>query len=130
LRYLLDSNAVISMLRGHVGLIGHLRRHDPDDIGISAIVEHELHYGAHKGGRTRANLERLAELRFAVLEFDAEDGRRSGELRAVLAAIGRPIGPYDVLIAGQALARGLTLITHNTREFRTVPGLRVEDWEG
>jgi tRNA(fMet)-specific endonuclease VapC len=68
-------------------------------------------------------------LRFAVLEFDKEDARRAGEVRALLASKGTPIGPYDVLIAGQALARGLVLVTDNTGEFRRVPRLRVENWQ-
>jgi tRNA(fMet)-specific endonuclease VapC len=72
---------------------------------------------------------RIEALRFEVVEFDREDARKAGELRASLAASGTPIGPYDVLIAGQALARGLVLITHNMREFRRVPDLAIEDWE-
>ena len=68
-------------------------------------------------------------LRFEVLEFDREDALHSGQLRAELALSGTPIGPYDVLIAGQAIARGLTLITHNLREFQRAPGLQVDDWE-
>jgi tRNA(fMet)-specific endonuclease VapC len=64
-----------------------------------------------------------------VLEFDKEDARKAGEIRALLISRGTPIGPYDVLIAGQALARHMTLITHNTDEFGRVPGLQIEDWE-
>jgi tRNA(fMet)-specific endonuclease VapC len=68
-------------------------------------------------------------LQFEVLDFDRENARQAGELRTRLAAAGTPIGAYDVLIAGQALARALTLVTHNTGEFQRVPGLRIEDWE-
>jgi tRNA(fMet)-specific endonuclease VapC len=68
-------------------------------------------------------------LQFVVLEFDKEDARQAGEIRALLASRGTPIGPYDVLIAGQAKARNLTLITHNTDEFGRVPGLRFDDWQ-
>jgi autotransporter passenger strand-loop-strand repeat protein len=71
----------------------------------------------------------VAALRFEVLEFDREDALHSGQLRAALASLGTHIGPYDVLIAGQAIARGLTLITHNLREFQRAPGRQVEDWE-
>ena len=71
----------------------------------------------------------MEALQFAVLDFDREDARRAGELRAQLSVAGTPIGPYDVLIAGQALARGLTLVTHNTREFGRIAGLKFEDWE-
>jgi tRNA(fMet)-specific endonuclease VapC len=78
--------------------------------------------------RGSARPARVDALRFEVLDFDREDARQAGELRARLAAAGTPIGSYDVLIAGQALARALTL-THNTSEFQRVPGLRIEDWE-
>jgi tRNA(fMet)-specific endonuclease VapC len=128
-RYLLDSNAVIALLKGHESFLARLKRHNPGDFGVPAIVWHELLYGAHKGSRTQESLSRVEALRFDVVEFDREDAEASGELRARLAAAGSPIGPYDVLIAGQALARGLTLVTHNMREFQRVSGLNVEDWE-
>ena len=75
-------------------------------------------------------MARVDALQFSVLEFDQEDARHAGEVRAHLASKGTPIGPYDVLIAGQARARKLTLVTHNTTEFQRVPGLKVEDWKG
>jgi tRNA(fMet)-specific endonuclease VapC len=128
-KFLLDSNAVIALMKGHSGFLTRLRQHQPRDFGISAIVAHELFYGAYKGQRTAENLARVDALQFEVLDFDREDARQAGELRALLAAAGTPIGAYDVLIAGQALARGLTLVTHNTGEFQRVPGLRIEDWE-
>ena len=68
-------------------------------------------------------------LRFEVAAFEREDARAVGAVRAALAAAGAGIGPYDVLIAGQALARRVTLVTHDLREFGRVEGLRVEDWE-
>jgi tRNA(fMet)-specific endonuclease VapC len=129
MRFLLDSNAIIAIMKGHPGFLTRLRRYQPLDFGIPAIVAHELFYGAYKGLKTADNLARVDALQFEVLEFDREDARQAGELRAKLAAAGTPIGPYDVLIAGQALARRLTLVTHNTREFQRVPGLSIEDWE-
>lgn len=129
MKYLFDSNAVIAIFKGHAGFLARVRQHRPQDFAISAIVVHELLYGAYKGQRTAENLARIDALRFEVLDFDQEDARHSGELRAVLATAGTAIGPYDVLIAGQAIARGLMLITHNLREFQRVPTLQVEDWE-
>ena len=96
---------------------------------MSAVVIHELYYGAFKSQRVEKNVARVDGLRFPVLEFDQEDARQAGETRAHLASKGRPIGPYDVLIAGQAKARKLTLDTHNTTEFQRVPSLKVEDWK-
>jgi tRNA(fMet)-specific endonuclease VapC len=96
---------------------------------FSAVVIHELYFGAFKSQRVEQNVARVDALQFLVLEFDDEDARQAGQIRAQLASKGTPIGPYDVMIAGQARARELTLVTHNTTEFRRVPGLRVEDWK-
>jgi tRNA(fMet)-specific endonuclease VapC len=128
-KYLLDANAVIGLLRGNAGLLAGVHRHAPQDFGVSAIAAHELFYGACKSQRRAQNLARIDGLQFAVLEFDQEDARQAGEIRAALAASGTPIGPYDVLIAGQARARSLVLLTHNTGEFSRVGGLHIEDWE-
>jgi len=130
-RYLLDTNAVISLLSDAGSpLASRARRHHPSEIAISSIVAHELLYGAFKSQRTAHNVALVDALRLEVLEFDREDARRAGELRARLALTGRPIGPYDVLIAGQAVARQLILVTHNTGEFGRIEGLTVEDWHG
>jgi len=128
-KYLLDTNAVIGLTKGVPGLEHRIHREDPTDAGLSVIVLHELYFGAYKGRRVAANLNAIADLNFEVVEFGKQDARNAGEIRASLATRGRPIGPYDVLLAGQALARGLVLVTRNTREFSGVKGLRVEDWE-
>jgi len=128
-KYLLDSNAVIALMKGHPGFVNELRRHKPQDFAIPAIVAHELFYGAYKGQRVSDNLARVDALQFETLDFDKQDARVAGEIRASLASLGTPIGAYDVLIAGQAVARDLILITHNVREFGRVQKLRFEDWE-
>lgn len=127
--YLLDTNAVAALLKGQPRFIARLKQHDVQDFCLSSIALHELYYGAFKSERRDANLARIAMLPFQRLAFDDEDARHAGLIRARLAALGRPIGPYDSLIAGQAQARGLTLVTRNTREFMRVDGLAVENWE-
>lgn len=129
MRYLLDTNAIIALLKGESSFIQRLTIQPVQAYGVSAIVAHELYYGVFRSARVAENLERLEGLRFPVIEFDAEDARQAGAVRAALARAGEPIGPYDVLIAGQALARGLTLITRNVREFARVPELKFEDWQ-
>lgn len=128
-RYLLDTNVVIGLLNADdSGLARRVRRHKPAAVCISSIVAHELFYGAFKSRRQSRNVALVDSLQFEVLDFDKEDARQAGEIRAALAASGTPIGPYDVLIAGQAKARGLTLVTANVEEFKRVGGLRVENW--
>ena len=129
MKYLLDANAVIALLNGKSKVMERVRQYLPSDIGISSIVVHELFYGAFKSLRSETNVALVDCLQFEVVDFDKEDARCAGEIRAALAADGKPIGPYDVLIAGQALARGLVLVTHNVGEFERVAGLHIEDWE-
>ncbi|WP_428393366.1 type II toxin-antitoxin system VapC family toxin [Lichenicoccus sp.] len=112
MNHLLDTNAVISLLKRHPRLSARLRQHGPAEFGLPSVVAHELFYGAYKSQRRTENLVSQA-----------------GEIRALLALAGTPIGPLDVLIAGQAKARELTLITHNTDEFKRVAGVQIEDWE-
>lgn len=130
MRYLLDTNAVAALFNEPDGRIAHrLHQQVPSDIALSAVVVHELYFGAFKSQRREGNLALIDGLQFEVIALDREDAKCAGEIRAALSAQGRPIGPYDVLIAGQARARNLTLVTRNFREFQRVPGLRVEDWE-
>jgi len=130
MRYLLDANVVIALLKDTTSATARrVRRERIGDIAISAVVSHELFYGAFKSRRRIQNVAVIDALRFVVLEFDKEDARQAGEIRALLASEGTPIGPYDVLIAGQAVARDMILVTQNTREFERVPGLRFEDWQ-
>ena len=128
-QFLLDANAVISLLNDKESMLAKkVRQHNPSEICISSIVSHELFYGAFKSRRTQQNVALVDYLQFEVLEFDKEDSRVSGEIRALLALSGTPIGPYDVLIAGQAKARKLVLVTNNTNEFSRVGGLLLENW--
>lgn len=129
MRYLLDTNVVIALLNDTTSKPAQrVRREPPGDVAISAIVAHELFYGAFKSQRTADNLAVVDALQFTVIEFDKEDARQAGQVRAALAARGAPIGPYDVLIAGQAMARNLALVTNNTAEFGRIAGLIIEDW--
>jgi tRNA(fMet)-specific endonuclease VapC len=128
-QFLLDTNAVIALMKGVPHFVEQIKKHEPSAFCITSITLHELYFGACKSVRRTENLARIRLLNFQVLEFDEQDALFAGEARASLAAAGTPIGPLDTLIAGVALARGLTLITHNTPEFKRVAGLRVNDWE-
>jgi tRNA(fMet)-specific endonuclease VapC len=129
LRYLLDTNALIALLRGGAcPVIRRIRAHDPADIAISAIAMHEVYYGAYRSQRLEHNLNLVDGLLLEVLDFDRDDAREAGAVRAELAVRGSPIGPFHVLMAGQARGRGLTLVTANVGEFLRVDGLAVENW--
>jgi tRNA(fMet)-specific endonuclease VapC len=130
MRYLLDTNAVIALTNQRSeNLVRRVRRMAEHDIAISSIVMQELYFGAYKSRQQTQNLAIADALQFEVIEFDRDDARQAGEIRALLRRQGRPIGPYDVLIAGQAVARNMVLVTRNLREFARVPRLQVENWE-
>lgn len=128
--YLLDTNVVIAFQKRHPTVLATLRTVAFDKVALSSIVLFELYFGAVKGERTARNIEALGRLPFNTLDFTDLDAFEAGRIRDTLRRLGTPIGPYDTLIAGQALARDLTLVTRNTRKFSRVEGLRVEDWEG
>ena len=128
---LLDTNAVIVLLtRRSDALLQRVEAAEPGSLAVSSVVAHELFSGAYRSQKVAFNLEtlRLLFADLAILDLDREDARVAGEIRADLARKGTPIGPYDVLIAGQARARDLTLITNNMDEFARVSGLQIEDW--
>ena len=130
----LDTNVVIVALNQPLSpLRARLNRALVGDVpvAISSIVLFELWYGVAKGERRSHNTARITDLLagpIKVLNFDAEDARESGDIRATLARAGTPIGPYDVLIAAQARRRGAILVTANKNEFARVPGLQTQDW--
>jgi tRNA(fMet)-specific endonuclease VapC len=131
MRYLLDTNICIYIAnRKPPGVLTRLQGLKAGDVGMSVITYLELVYGAWKSQRRDANLQRIQELErhIPVLPLDTKVGRHYGQLRTELQKKGAPIGAYDLLIAAHALSLELTLITNNSREFRRVPHLMVENW--
>jgi tRNA(fMet)-specific endonuclease VapC len=132
--YLLDTNACIALINGKPAAV-RTRFEKAIDEGaevlVPSVVTFELWYGVARSTIPETNARRVREFLggpIRVLAFEDEDARRAGEVRAELERIGRPIGAYDVLIAGQALQHGYTLVTANAREFARVAGLQWEDW--
>ncbi len=134
MNYLLDTNAVVALLRSRPAGVRERYREaqkSGDYLAVSSVVLFELWYDVEKSGRIQENTERLRVLLSGdldLLDFDDEDAQTAGRVRAALEKIGTPIGAYDLMIAGQALRRGLTVVTANTSEFSRVAGLSWEDW--
>jgi tRNA(fMet)-specific endonuclease VapC len=132
--YLLDTNVCIALINGTSPLIR--RRYTQATARqilphVSSIVAHELWYGVAKSERVAQNANRLVAFlsnAVDVLDYTERDAQAAGEIRAELEQQGQRIGEYDTLIAGQAFARNLILVTANMREFERVKGLIVEDW--
>jgi tRNA(fMet)-specific endonuclease VapC len=136
LTYLLDTNACIALINGRPESVR--RRFERvstagENIATSSVVVFELWYGVAKSQRPKVNAERVATFLsgpLEVLDFTAEDAAHAGRVRASLETLGKPIGAYDLLIAGQALRYKATLITANSSEFARIRGLRLQDWAG
>ncbi|BAY90813.1 MULTISPECIES: type II toxin-antitoxin system tRNA(fMet)-specific endonuclease VapC [unclassified Tolypothrix] len=130
--YLLDTNACIQILNSANSPVTQKILSIPSqDIYLCTVVYSELYYGAYKSANVNRNLSHLENLfaEFAVLPLDIQAAKIAGNIRANLNALGTPIGANDLLIAAIALANDLTLVTHNTREFSRIDGLKYEDWE-
>lgn len=128
--WLFDTNILIAISKRHPALLSRLERIDSSAVMLSSVVLAEIEYGIAKSARKQTNrlvFDAIIET-FTVHRFDEAAAREFGALRAHLEAQGQVIGPYDMMIAAQALALGATLVTDNEREFRRVPGLAVENW--
>jgi tRNA(fMet)-specific endonuclease VapC len=134
LKYLLDTNICIGLLNERPPSVrAHFEREviQRSEVYVSSVVVFELWYGISKSQRREVNAQLLVGFLSGPIQqlaFDEEDARFAGELRAEMESIGRPIGEYDLLIAGQALRHELTLVTANAREFGRIKNLSWEDW--
>ncbi|MDO8351182.1 MAG: type II toxin-antitoxin system VapC family toxin [Gallionella sp.] len=129
--YLLDTNAVIALMKNNPRVVDRIRQVGRSEIVICSPVEAELWFGVSKSSRLEENRHHLLTLLawLPSLTFSGEATRLCGELRADLTRKGTPIGPYDLQIAAIALANDCVLVTHNTGEFSRIAGLKLEDWE-
>ena len=128
--YVLDTNTLIYFFRGQGKVADRMFLEDPADIGIPAIVIFELQAGIAKSSSSLKRIKQLKSLMEAVsiLPFSTEEAKASAMIRARQEKKGSPIGPYDLLIAGTAVAKQGILVSHNLKEFKRVEGLKIEDW--
>ena len=132
--YLLDTNACIALINGNPPFVrGHMHTATASGahILVSSVALFELWYGVAKSTKQDFNRKRLEAFLagpILVLPFDEADSRVAGKLRSDLEAAGKPIGAYDLLMAGQALRHQVTLVTSNVSEFSRVKGLHWQDW--
>jgi tRNA(fMet)-specific endonuclease VapC len=131
MRFLLDTNTCIAAMRNDPLVLARMAVVTPTDCAISTITTYELYTGIEKCSSPAKELARVRLLITTVkeLSFDGPAATEAARIRALLEARGWMIGPYDVLLAGQALSSGLTLVSANIREFRRVPTLSVESWQ-
>jgi tRNA(fMet)-specific endonuclease VapC len=130
LRFLLDTNLCIRVLRDRAPSLHDKFNREADGLATSTIVLTELLHGAAKSARPEANRREVENFaaRLEVLPYDAAAAHHAADIRATLERRGRSIGGYDVLIAGHARSRALIVVTGNRGEFDRVEGLRCEDW--
>ena len=130
MKFLLDTDTCIYVLKQNPAVLKHLLAHSREDIAVSVITEAELRTGAAKSTSAAKTL-RLVEnfLRpLGIVEFTSNDAASYAQVCAKLERAGTTIGPLDTLIAAQAVARKLVLVSNNEREFGRVAGLRIENW--
>ena len=131
MRYMLDTNICIYIIREKpVKVLKKLRSFDISDIAISAITHSELEYGVVKSHRSKENREALARFLspLEIVPYDDKAAVNYGEIRSHLEKKGAVIGAMDLLIGAHAGSIPVTLVTNNLREFKRIPGLRIENW--
>jgi len=130
LKYMLDTNIVIYTIKNKPQNVREAFIKHHGQMCITTITLMELTYGAEKSVNPERNLREIEGFaaRLDVLPYDSSAAIHTGQIRAELAKQGQPIGPYDQMIGGHARSLGLVLVTNNEKEFKRVPGLRVENW--
>lgn len=130
IKYMLDTNILIYTIKNRPKKIREAFKRHSDNLSMSSVTLGELIYGAERSAQVTRNLQDIEGLaaRMDVLPFDYQPATHFGQVRAELMKTGKPIGPYDSMIAGHARSLGLILVTNNMREFKRVRGLRVENW--
>jgi tRNA(fMet)-specific endonuclease VapC len=129
-QYMLDTNICIYVIKNYPPALREKFNSLAEQLCISSITLAELHYGAEKSARRLENLEAIAQFsaRLEVLPFPEKAAAHFGQIRADVERLGKPVGPLDMLIGAHARAEGLIVVTNNAREFRRLPGVRVENW--
>jgi len=130
LKYLLDTDTVIYTIKNRPDHMRSLFKRHEEQISISTVTLGELVFGAEHSTQVERNLADIEAMtaRLEVLAYDVDAAYHFGLIRSELYRLGQPIGSYDMMIAGHARARGLILVSNNTREFSRVPGLMIENW--
>lgn len=132
LKYMLDTNIAIYIVKNRPDGVREIFNSRSGQACMSSVCLMELVYGAEKSAEPARNLRVIEgfSARLEVLPYDDLAAIHTGQIRAELVKRGKPIGPYDQMIAGHARSKGLILITNNTKEFKQVPGLRLDNWVG
>lgn len=130
MKFLLDTDTCIYVLKQHEQVMRTLLSTSRDDVAVSVVTEAELRTGAAKSISPAKTLQRVEAFLapVTILEFTSEDAIVYSQIRAKLESAGTPIGPMDTMIAAHAVSRNLILVSNNEREFRRVTGLRIENW--
>ena len=129
--HLLDTNVCIAAMRGNPRVVQELAARSPEDCAVSMVSVFELFAGVFRCNDPASEGQKVSKFLkpFHLLPFDWDSALKTAKIRFQLEKTGTKIGPYDLQLSGQALSLDLTLVTHNTREFKRVTGLRIEDWE-
>ena len=131
MKYLLDTCTVSDFVKGQPNVLARIKATPPTLLAVSALTAMEIGYGLALNAERARKLAPVLRAFFSVvatIPFDQPDAQASASIRAALKLAGKPIGAYDVLIAGTAVSRGLVLVTSNVGEFKRVSGLQVDDW--
>jgi tRNA(fMet)-specific endonuclease VapC len=130
MKFLLDTDTCIYALKRNETVLRRLLASERSDVAVSVITEAELRTGAARStsaAKTLRSVENFLKP-IEIIDFVSSDAASYAAIRAKLERGGTPIDPLDTLIAAQAIARKLTLVSNNEHEFRRISGLRVENW--
>jgi len=130
-KYLLDTNICIYLIKQKpLSVLEKLRSNDIKDLALSSITVAELEYGVMRSQNKEQNMDALHRfmIPYEIVDFTSKSAVKYGEIRTYLEKKGQIIGPMDLLIASIAMVENMILVTNNTKEFKRIPNLKLENW--
>ena len=131
MKYCLDTCVISDFVKGHQNVQAILKRHKPHELAISTITLMEIEYGLALNLQRKKKIQPIITAlldKISLIPYQQQAAETTAQIRAQLKQQGKPIGPYDIMIAGVALSQNLTLVTSNTKEFERIIGLKLENW--
>jgi len=131
MKYCLDTCVISDFVKGHKNVQAILKQHKPCDLAISAVTLMEIEYGLALNLQRKKKIQPIITVlleSISIIPYQQQAAETTAQIRAQLKQQGKPIGPYDIMIAGTALSQNLIMVTSNTKEFDRIIGLKLEDW--
>jgi len=132
MKYLLDTCVISGFIKGNTNVVQRMKSEQPVNLAVSSVTVMELHYGLKLNPQRALKISPIITAllqTIKIIPYESRCAEQTAIIRAQLKALGTPIGPYDIMIAGTAIEHRMIMVTANIKEFERVNSLEIENWQ-